>query len=405
MASLQPATVPPQAPGQEIIRRALETPAGSPRLRDLARGKRSAAILVPGKDRVAGVDLCLPLLLAELNAAGIPDEGVEVFLATGTHEKHSPEDAAWVLGAEAVSRVRWREHDCGDEAGLRHGGATSFGTEVLFSRRVLDADVKVLTGRIIPHYFAGFGGGRKALLPGVASFRTIVANHRLTLDAERGWQSEVRPCRLAANPVHLDMLEAARLVQGTFVLNTLLDTDHRVIGAVAGGLEAAHLAGGAAAEKMFKVSVAEPVDAVISSAGGAPYDCNFMQALKALFDVQEVVRPGGAILCAAQCPGGMKKGFLRWGAVESDHELERGVRADYDLTGHNSILLRRLVRKVRVAIWSDLADADVRAVGLHPVHSLAEGTDWLLEMCAGDFRYAVVPFANVTYASCRQHSS
>ena len=177
---------------------------------------------------------------------------------------------------------------------------------------MLGADIKVLTGRIIPHYFAGFGGGRKALLPGVAGVRTILANHRLTLDAARGWRPEVRPCSLDSNPVHLDMVDAARRVEGTFVLNTLLDTDHRVIGAVAGDLEAAHRAGCAAAEPIFRVPVSEPFDAVITSAGGAPYDCNFMQALKALFDVQEIVRPGGAILCAAECPEGMKRGFLRW---------------------------------------------------------------------------------------------
>jgi lactate racemase len=399
-ARLEPATMPAGEPGRQVIRRAIESPIGSPRLRDVARGKRSAAVLVPGKDRVAAAHMCLPLVLEELNAAGIPDDCVEVFLATGTHEKHTPEDAARVLGAEAVSRVRWHEHECRDDAALERVGTTSRGNEVFFSRRVLAADVKVLTGRIIPHYFAGFGGGRKALLPGVAGFKTIQGNHRLTLAAESGWHPGVRACRLDGNPVHLDMLESARLVPGTFVLNTLLDGEHNVVGAVAGELDAAHRAGCAAAEKMLKVTVAEPVDAAIASAGGAPYDCNFMQALKALFDVQEVVRPGGAILGAARCPGGMKKGFLRWGAVKADEELERGVRADYDLTGHNSILLRRLTRKARVALWSDLPDAEVRAVGVEPVHSLAEGLQWLLEMCPGDFRCAFAPLANITYASC-----
>jgi nickel-dependent lactate racemase len=398
-ARIEPATVAPRGSAEQIIREALDRPLGSPRLRDIARGRRSAAILVPGKDRVAGSGACLPLLVEELNAGGLPDERIEVVLATGTHARHSAADAEAVLGKETASRVRWREHDCNDDAGLERFGVTSRGTEAFFDRRVLASDVKVLTGRIIPHYFAGFSGGRKALLPGVAGYKTILGNHRLTLDGRGGIHPAVRPCSLRDNPVHLDMVEAARRVEGLFVLNTLLDTGHRVIGAVAGDLEAAHAAGCADAERIFKVPVAGPLDAVITSAGGAPYDCNFMQALKALFDVQEIVRPGGAVLGVAQCPGGMKKGFLRWGAIRSDDELQRAVHADYDLTGHNSIMLRGLVRKARIALWSILPDDQVRAVGIEPVHSLEEGVTWLLAACPPTFRYGVVPFANVTYAA------
>jgi len=398
---LEPSCIPPRASAAEIIRSALEHPLESAPLREFARTGRSAAVLVPGKDRVAAASACLPLLLDELNAAGIPDDSVEVFLATGTHAKHSAEDVAQLLGPEAAGRIRSREHDCNHEGELRRVGTTSYGTEVLLHKSVLDADVKILTGRVIPHYFAGFGGGRKALIPGVAGFRTIRQNHRLTLDLVRGIHPRVRPCSLRGNPVHLDMLEAARLAGPVFVLNTILDTAHSVIGAYAGELEAAHEAACAEAEKAFRVELPEPVDAVITSAGGSPYDCNFMQALKAVFDVQEIVRPDGAILWVAQCPDGMKPGFLRWAEVDSDEGLEQAVRADYDLTGHNSIMLRALRRRARVAFWSGLPDEDVRALGLEPVHSLQEGVRWLCDVLPKPFRYAVVPWANVTYATLR----
>jgi nickel-dependent lactate racemase len=266
-------------------------------------------------------------------------------------------------------------------------------------RDVLDAGVKVLTGRIIPHYFAGFGGGRKALLPGVSGLATILQNHRLTLDRAGGIHPHVRPCSLRGNPVHLDMLEAARLVAPVFVLNTLLDTDHRVIGAVAGELVAAHEAGCAQAKGIFQVKLKEPVDAVVTSAGGWPYDCDFVQALKAAFDVQGIVRDGGAMLWVAECPAGMKEGFGRWAQLESDGELEEAVRADYNLAGHNSIMLRKLIRRVSVGLWSALPDGEVRALGLTPVHSLAEGIDWLCGTVPDRFRYAVVPFANVTHTT------
>jgi nickel-dependent lactate racemase len=401
VARLLPAHIFPAGTAEEIVRGALKRPDESPPLRNLAQGKRSAAILVPGKDCVAAIDVCLPLLLEELNAGGIPDEAIEVFLATGTPQPHSAEDAARLLGREAAARIRWHEHDCRCEEGLCFLGTTSRGTDVQMCEAALNADVVVLVGRIVPHYFAGYSGGRKALLPGVASLHTIQQNHALALDpAGGGLHPAARPCSLDENPVHLDMLEAARMAGPSFILNTMLDGEHCVIGAVAGELEAAHRTGCAGAEPIFKVRLPQPVDAVIASAGGVPYDGNFMQALAAVFNIQEAVRPGGAILWAAECPGGLKSSFLRWGAVPDDDVMERAVRADYDLTGHGSILLRRLIRRNRVALWSTLPDDPVRTLGLEPVHSLEQGLDWLQSVCPGDFRCAVAPCAGIIYATC-----
>ncbi len=399
VAWMEPACPPPIAPAEEIIRCALEKPIGSASLQEIASGKNSAAILVPGKDRVAGANLFVLPLLEELNRAGIPDDKVVITIATGTHIKHSSEEISQLLGHEVASRIRWREHDCKNNKELRYIGLTKFGTSVFIDHAVLDADVKILTGRIIPHYFAGFGGGRKALLPGVAGFRTICQNHSLTLDHVCGIHPQVRPCSLRENPVHLDMLEAARLVKPIFILNTLLDTNHNIISAFAGELEAAHDSGCTETERIFKIGIEQPLDAVITSAGGWPYDCNFMQALKAVFDIQEIVRPGGAILWIAECSEGMKKGFLDLAHIESDEELDRSVRSCYNLEGHNSIMLRKVTRNMRVALWSVLPDHSVRALGLEPVHSLQESVDWLLRVFPDNFRYAVVPFANVTYTT------
>ncbi len=394
-----PRTPPPGAPPTELLRHALQKPIASPPLRELARGRRTAAILVPGQDRVAAADIYLPALLDELNAAGIADSEITAYLATGTHAKHSAAQIEQVLGREAAARVRCQEHDCQDPGALRFVGQTASGNQVRFNAAVVDAGIKVLTGRIIPHYFAGFGGGRKALLPGVAAFETIVHNHRLTLAAELGIRPETHACRLSDNPVHLDMLESARLMPGPkFVLNTLLDTRHRLIAAVAGELEAAHLEGCRQAAHMFAIPFSETCDAAIACAGGHPYDWNFMQAIKAMFDVCDVVRAGGAILCIAQCPAGIQPGFLEWAAIDDDAELNRAVRANYNLTGHNSILIRNLVRQRRIALWSDLPDSTVQALGIQPVHSLEQGMEWLGSAVPQGGRCAVAPFANVSCA-------
>jgi len=382
----------------EILAGALKQPLGSKTLADIATGKKSAAILIPGKARLAGTREYVPALVRELKKAGLPDDGITVFLADGTHEQHLESDVAALLGGGLVTRIRCLGHDCRKEEEVIELGTTRFGTPVLINRRVLDSEVKVVTGRIVPHYFAGFSGGRKALIPGVAGFRTILANHRLTLDQKRGIHPAVGLCSLADNPVHLDMLEGARMARPDFCLNTLLNSDHQMIGAVAGDFEIAHEEGCRLAAQWLRLTLAEPVDVLVTSAGGLPYDCNFMQALKAVFNVQDIVRPGGAILWVAECPQGINPGFLGWAAIQSDVELEEAVRAKYSLTGHNSIMLRQLIRKADVALCSTLPREVVAKLGLHPVSSLEEGMRWVLEKFEGDFTYAVVPHANVMCA-------
>lgn len=397
VAWLEPSTPAPSAEARQIIAAALGRPRGAPRLSDLARGKRTAAILIPGKTRVACVAEMVAGLVGELHEAGLSDDGIEVFLATGTHEPHLEVDFEILLGREMASRLRCMAHDCGAAGGLTRLGETRFGTPVWMSRRVLAADVRILTGRIVPHYFAGFTGGRKALLPGVAGFETILANHRLSLDPASGIHREVAPGSLDANPVHLDMLEGAAMARPDFCLNTLLDVRERLVAAVAGDFRAAHDEGCAWARRWYALCPASAVDGLVTSAGGAPYDCNFMQALKAVMNVQDLVRPGGAVLWIAECAGGMHPGFLRWAEIRSDDDLEREVRSSYDLTGHNSVMLRRLLARARVALWSRLPPQDVRRLGLVPVPSLDEGLAWLRGSSPDGAAYAVVPHGNVSY--------
>lgn len=398
VALIEPATPAPTESPRARILAALESPIGGTRLRELAKGKKTAAILIPGIDRVACAEAYVPALIAELTEGGIPAERITIHLATGTHEHKGQTDLVQLLGETTCAQVAGIAHNCRSESDFRQIGTTKRGTPVQFHRQVLEADLKVLTGRIIPHYFAGYSGGRKTLLPGVAHFRSIVANHRLTLDTERGIHPAVACGSLEGNPVHEDMVEAADLVGGTYCLNTLMDADHRLVDAVAGPLAPAHAEGCARARRMFERTVSGPVDALVSSAGGDPYDCNFMQSLKAAFNVQELVRDGGAFLWIAACPGGIHPGFLEWAKLESDDALETRVRESYNLTGHNSIMLRRLTRRLKVALWSQLPAETVRALGLHPVSSLEEGLAWIERQCPPDFRYAVVPFANVTHA-------
>lgn len=388
------------AAAELVIGRALET-ATSGRLRDLARGAGSAVILVPGIDRIAAVSTFVPPLLAELQEAGIPSAHTKVFLATGTHEHKGLEDLRALLGSAVAAEVECVIHDPRASQGLVDVGMTTRGTPVEFARSVMECEVKILTGRVVPHYFAGFGGGRKALLPGAAGLRTILANHRLTLAPESGVAAGVGPCALEGNPVHLDMVEAVRFARPTFCVNMLLDTKHQVVAAHAGDPEASHAAACEEALIRHQLRATEQFDGVITSAGGTPYDCNFVQALKALFDVQEIVRTGGTILCVAECPLGIGPAFLDWAALEDDSEVDRLVRERYNLAGHNTIMLRSLLRRATIGFVSRLDPDLVRRLGLHPFDSLDAGLRWLSDRLSPASRVACVPYANVTHVAYR----
>jgi len=294
-------------------------------------------------------------------------------------------------------------HDCRQGAVVRLG-VTARGTPVELARAVMDSDVRVLTGRVVPHYFAGFGGGRKALLPGVASYETIAANHRLTLSQDRGVAPGVGPCALAGNPVHLDMLEAARLAKPTFGLSTVLDVDQRLVAVFAGDWERAHEEACALVRRTHRICAETPFDGAIVSAGGAPYDTNFMQSLKAVFNVQEGVRSGGPILWIAECLTGASKAFLDWAAFEDDEALERAVRSSYNLAGHNSIMLRHLTRRSAVGLLSAMPPDQTRRLGLHPLGGLEAGLRWLEERLPPRPRVAFVPFGNITHLTAVRES-
>jgi nickel-dependent lactate racemase len=378
------------------IARALAEPMGPP-LRVLARGARSAAILVPGVDRVARVGLFVPRLLDELRAAGVPLDRTTVHLATGTHRHSGMRDLAALLGDDQARILHCSVHDPDDEPSLVRIGETTRGTPVTISRAVHEADVKILTGRVIPHYFAGFGGGRKALLPGVASRSTIVANHKLTLAPERGITRGVAPSSLQGNPVHEDMLEAMRLARATFALHMLLDTHHDIVDVLAGDPEASHAAACERARQLHQVHASEPFDALVTSAGGAPYDCSFVQALKAIFNVRELVRPGGAVLWIAECPEGILPAFLEWAKIGDRETFERAARSAYNLAAHNTVMLRDFLARARVALVSRLPASAVRLLGLEPMPTLEAGVEWLRRETRTDARVGIVPFANVTH--------
>jgi nickel-dependent lactate racemase len=320
-------------------------------------------------------------------------------MATGTHIRFTDADRALIFGSGLPDDVRVVAHDCRAEDDLTFIGTSRLGNEIWVNREAYEADVKILTGRITHHYFAGYTAGCKSVLPGVSGFETIKRNHRLVMSGTGGdaRHPAARSGNVDGNPVHDEMLEAASMFAPTFVVNTVLNTSHELTHVFCGDSVRAHEAGCRVVGDDFTVRIGQPARAAIASCGGAPYDCSFTQALKAIFHAAPTLADGGALLVLAACPEGVAPGFLRWERDLSLPELARTVLSRYDLSGHNTYLLRQTLARIRVVFVSDLPADQVATLGLTPAATLEAGWDALRHaMDDPSPEYFAVPFGNVT---------
>jgi nickel-dependent lactate racemase len=280
---------------------ALDHPIGSKPLVELAAGKRTAAISVCDITRPAPNQRTLPPLLERLHAAGIPEDGITVLIATGLHRCATGAEIQSILGPEIAARYRVVNHDARALADHRSLGKTASGTPLYIDRRFLDAQMHITLGFIEPHWMLGFSGGRKLVAPGLAAQQTIQALHsprfmREPLASEGS---------VERNPLHAELLEIARMARHDFVLDVALTQQRAICGVFAGSPEQAHATGVEFVRATSLTRVPQPVDAAITSAAGHPLDLTFYQTLKGVSSARHIVRPGGRILVLGECAEGI----------------------------------------------------------------------------------------------------
>lgn len=292
---------------QALIRQALDAPIGSPPLRDLAKGKQRILVITSDHTRPVPSALTLPLLLAEIRA-GAPKAEIRILIATGTHRPMTEAEMRAKFGDGIVNNESLINHLCDDEGAMASMGTLPSGGELLLNGLVLWADLLVSEGFIEPHFFAGFSGGRKSVLPGIAARKTVLYNHNARfLQSPRAVQGN-----LEGNPLHRDMVFAARKAGLAFILNVLLDKEKRILEAFAGDPYIAHEKGCQACLAHTRAARV-PGDIVITSNGGYPLDQNVYQAVKGMTAAEKCVRPGGVIImCAALGDGAGGEAFFRW---------------------------------------------------------------------------------------------
>jgi nickel-dependent lactate racemase len=398
LGSIEPKEQHGAADAKAEVERALNAPIGSRRLSEITKAEHKVAIVVDDATRHTPSGVMLLPVLAELNTAGVKDENVTVIFGCGTHRAVKAEEADKLLDAEVLKRVKTISHDCKAQDLVYIGTTKTHGTKVYLNRTFAEADLKVLVGDVGFHYYAGYGGGRKSVLPAVSGEETIKHNHAMLLHAN------ARTGVLAGNPVHEDMTEAAKLAKVNFVVNVVTNSKGEIVKAFAGDLEQAFLEAIKVVDEMYRVILDRRADVVIASPGGHPADINLFQAYKAVDNALGAVKRGGVIILVAECPEGhgdqvFYDWMMRFGELKA---VEREIKRNFVLGGHKAYYLLKALQSHQIILVSSLPDYYAANVfKLKTVRAVNDAVNEALKIVGSNGRVWVMPYGNFVLPEVR----
>jgi nickel-dependent lactate racemase len=382
----------PACSGQELVEAALARPIASPPLAELARGKHSAVIIASDHTRPVPSKVIIPPMLRELRR-GNPAIRISILIATGFHRGTTAEELEHKFGETLVRQEKIIVHDCQDQDSLAFAGILPSGGELWLNKLALETDLLLAEGFIEPHFFAGFSGGRKSVMPGIAGRTTVLSNHCAAfIDSEFS-----RTGNLCHNPIHQDMLWAAQKAKLAFIVNVILNGEKEVVRAFAGDALAAHDAGCREMRDLSLVKVPES-EIVITSNGGYPLDQNLYQAVKGMTAAEAAVASNGVIIIAAACQDGHGgEGFYRT-MTEGETPTEileklRRIPATKTIPDQwESQILARILSKNQVIVVTDQCDHKIiRKMHLQAASSIDEAICMARQTTSQNAKIAVVP--------------
>lgn len=386
---LEPNAVEVERRGVEAVDYALANPIGAPKLRDVLQPGQKIAIITSDITRPMPTATVMPSLLDEIYRTGVRPQDVTLVFALGSHRPHTEEEKKKLAGERAYHEINIEDSDPND---CIHLGTTKAGTPVDITRTVAEADVRICLGNIEYHYFAGYSGGAKAIMPGVSTREAIQCNHRFMVDE--------RACagNLEDNPIRSDIEEAAEICGIDYILNVVLDEHKKIIYAVAGDVTKAHRAGTAFLDTLFLKRLQQRADIVLVSQGGAPKDLNLYQTQKALDNSKHAVREGGTIILIGSCKEGLgEKVFEEWMTKsESPEAMIERIGRDFQLGGHKAAAIAMVLQKADIILVSDLPDDFVKSIFLTPAHSAQEAFDEAMKKYGPEATVIAMPYGGST---------
>ena len=377
---------------QRRVTEALDQPVGSARLEELAAGKKSATVITSDHTRPVPSHITLPMLLARLRK-GNPDIAIRILVATGCHRPTSSGELRDKFGADVVANETFILHDCTDQRNLRYLGLLPSGGALWLNKEALDPDLLVAEGFIEPHFFAGFSGGRKSILPGIAGRQTVLANHCAAFIDD----PHARAGSLDLNPIHRDMLFAAQQARLAFILNVTLNPDKSICAAFAGDPERAHLEGCRRMARSVNVPWT-PAEIVITSNGGYPLDQNVYQAVKGMTAAEACCVDGGTIIMVAGCSDGAGGDHFYRALAEAESpeallaQIRKVPQQETPPDQWEVQILARILSKHRVILVSDMCDAAlIRNMRMGHAATLPDAIRMALECAGAAARFTVIP--------------
>lgn len=359
------------------VRTALRNPIGTDPLRQIVQTGETVAIVVSDITRAwIKANQFLPVLLDELNEAGIPDQDIFIMVALGAHRPHTEEEDIIVCGASVCHRVRVYQHNARDKAGLVYNGKTTRGVEAWTNKRVMDADRIILTGGIVYHLMAGFGAGRKAVMPGISGYDTIQANHRFCLHPEvgGGLNENCMSGKTDGNDMHEDQMEIAAMVDPDFLLNVVFTPEGKFAGVFAGHWQSAWEEGCKLVEKIYGIPIEAKADLVVASAGGFPKDINLYQGAKTLDNAYMATKTGGVAICFLECRDIMEPAeFSNWFRYPDALAFENALRAAFTVPGFIAFKCISIAKDISMIVVTKPENAEfIRKTGMIPAATAEE---------------------------------
>ena len=375
--------------GQEAVRYALENPIGAPRLETLVKPGMKIAIVTSDISRPLPSYDVLPPVLSALESAGIPMGDITVVFALGSHRCHTEAEMRRLVGDAVFEQVRCVDSDPND---CIHMGVTAAGTPVDITRTVAEADFRICLGNIEFHYFAGYSGGAKAIMPGVSTRDAIQANHAMMV------RDEACAGNLDTNPIRQDIEEAGEICGIDYILNVVLSEHKNILKAVAGDKILAHREGCKFLDALYLKKLSQPADIVLVSQGGAPKDLNLYQTQKALDNARHAVRQGGIIILIGSCKEGLgERVFEEWMTTSpSPGAMIERIGHDFQLGGHKAAAIAMTLQKADIYLVSEMEPDFVNSLFLTPMPDVQTALDRAFEKLGNDATVLAMPYGGST---------
>ncbi|MFL0267680.1 nickel-dependent lactate racemase [Candidatus Clostridium radicumherbarum] len=382
------------------VERALENPIGTLPLKEIVKAREKVIIIVSDVTRLwIKTDKFLVYIIDYLNKFGAHDNDISVLIALGTHRASSEEEKRLIVGEEVYKRVKIYDHNCYDKNVLSYICESKAKTPIYINKRVIEADRVILTGGIVFHLFAGFGGGAKSMVPGVAGLNTIQHNHRLTFHEGEGTGLNHNACsnKIHGNPMREDINEICRKINPDFLFNAALDAEGNFIEFVAGDFEKAWEKGCNSIREMYGIHIEEKADIIIASAGGYPKDINLYQTVKTMDNCIYGGEENSVVILISECSEGLgAEEFLQWFQYKTLEDMERGLKKNFTVPGYAAYKTFYLGKYRKVILISTLMDKVVKEIGFIPSHSLKEALDLAYKLSKPNPKISLMPIGGNT---------